>query len=132
MEDFSKRIIDGNGIIPPEKCLKVFMDNFPDALNIDWFNKGDLIEAVFYKEQIEYIADFSREGSLIEYKMFLPLDYLPGPIRAELTGTGEIMNVVLINNGSSIKYECIIRDLLFNRTLFLITGLGRVIEERNL
>lgn len=132
MEDFSQRIMDGSGIKPPEKCQKVFKDNFPDSLNAEWFLRGDHYEAIFYKDKIEYIAAFKPEGTLIEYKMYLTAEFLPEPVRIILTGKGEIMNVVLINNGRSIVYECIVRDPGLNRSLVYISNLGKLLEERSL
>ncbi|NJO92819.1 MAG: hypothetical protein HC831_30515, partial [Chloroflexia bacterium] len=97
-----------------------------------WFDRSTFFEAIFYKDQMEYIADFSQTGELIEYKMHLPVEYLPEAIKTQLESTGEIMNTLLKNKGNSIEYEAIVRDSRQLRYLIRITNLGKVIEERQL
>lgn len=132
MENFLKNMIDGNGINPPEICLNSFNRNFENAINIEWFNKNNQFEAIFYKDNIEHIALFNTSGELLEYKMNLPVDYLPRAIKKDVEYKGEIMNAVLKNKGNTIEYEVIIRDAELNRHLFLLTDLGKVIEEKRL
>ena len=127
-----KRIFGGSEIKPPEKCRRSLHSNFEGARNIDWFRIGSTYEAVFYKNNIEHIAVFSSSGSLEEYKMYLPFDFLPGPIRNELEQRGEIMNIVLVNKRNSIIYEAIYRDSDLNRFLILLTEFGKVIIEKPL
>lgn len=132
MEDFIKKVIAGNGITPPSVCSQAFNANFKDAINIEWYNKKTYYEAVFYKDNLEYIASFDLKGALIEYKLFLLLEYLPEAIKLFLESKGEIMNAVLINKGNSIEYEAIIRNKNMMRSLILLSDLGKVIEEREL
>ena len=51
MSDFLKKIIKGNGVIPSEVCLQSLKQNFEDALNVEWFNKENHAEAIFYKNE---------------------------------------------------------------------------------
>jgi len=132
MEDFLKKMIDGNGIIPPEACLATFNQNFEDAKNVDWFDKEAHYEAIFYRDNLEHIALFTITGELMEYKMYLPVDYLPEAIKNYTESKGEIMNSVLKNKGNTIEYEIIIRDLDLKRHLILMSDLGKVLEEKNL
>jgi hypothetical protein len=132
MEDFVKRVIEGNGITPTEKCIQAFEDNFSHAINIEWFDREMYYEAIFYKDNIEYIAIFEKDGTLKEYKSFLPNNYLPEAIKHYLEEKGEIMNVVLINKRNSIEYETIIRDKNLVRQLYLFTGQGKLIEKKAL
>ena len=132
MEDFIKKVIEGNGINPPDICLHSFNLNFAGAINIEWFDKGDYFEAIFYKDSIEYIASFSKSGTLNGYKSFLPINFLPEAIKNFLETKGEIMNSVLINNGNNIEYEAIVRDQNLTRFLILLSDLGKVISEKKL
>lgn len=130
MDEFLKKVMEGNGITPPENILETFNQNFKDAVNIEWFNKTTYFEAIFYKENLEYIAIFDKEGEMMEYKMYLPSDYLPWAIKNYVEGKGEIMNAVLKNKGNSICYEIIIRDKSLKRSLILFSDLGKVIEKK--
>ncbi len=130
MDEFLKKVMEGNGITPPENILEIFNQNFKDAVNIEWFNKTTYFEAIFYKENLEYIAIFDKEGEMMEYKMYLPSDYLPWAIKNSVEGKGEIMNAVLKNKGNSICYEIIIRDKSLKRSLILFSDLGKVIEKK--
>ena len=132
MEDFIKRVIVGNGITPPEICVKGFSENFIDAINIEWFDRKEYFEAIFYKDNIEHIASFRKNGSLIGYKSFLTGNYLPEAIKLLSQEMGEIMNVVLINKGNSIEYEVIIRDNKLKRHLYLYSNTGALIEQKEL
>jgi len=122
----------GGDVRPSDRCLKSFNLNFEGARNIEWFKTGSFYEAVFYKDNVEFIAVFSASGKLQEYKMYLPFDFLPAPIKKELEKKGEIMNIVLVNKKNSIIYEAIYRDRDLNRYLILLTEFGNIIVEKPL
>lgn len=130
--NFIKSVLTGSETRPPEKCIRSLNSNFGRARNIDWFRTGRSYEAVFYKDSIEHIAVFNSAGKLQEYKMYLPLDFLPAPIRKKLEMRGEIMNIVLVNRRYSFIYEAIYRDSDLNRYMILLTEFGDVIEEKQL
>lgn len=132
MENLAKKILISETIQPPDSCLQQFDENFPGAINIDWFKKEHYYEAIFYKDDIEHIAYYSAEGHLESYKMFLPTKFIPESIKRMLERKGEIMNVVLINKGNSINYEVIIKNQNLCRYLILLTDLGKVISEMQL
>ncbi len=129
MENLAKKILASDTIQPPACCLQLFHENFNDAKNVDWFERNDHFEAIFYNNDIEHIAYYNKNGTLELYKMFLPAKFLPESIKSTLERKGEIMNVVLINKGNSINYEAIIRHKNLNRHLILVTDLGKVISE---
>lgn len=130
--NFIKSVLTGSETIPPEKCLKSLASNFGKAKNIDWFMTGQFYEAVFYKDNIEHIAVFNSSGNLQEYKMYLPVEFLPFPIKKVLEAKGEIMNIVFVNRRYSFIYEAIYRDAELNRFMIFLTEFGEVISERHL
>lgn len=130
MENFLKKVIEGNGIRPTKVCTEAFNDNFRNAINVDWSQKGTDYEAVFYLDNIEHIAVFDMTGGLVKYKMYLTDKFLPVLIKENIEAKGEIMNVVCINERNSISYEVIIRDSELKRYLILINQLGKIISER--
>lgn len=132
MKKFLRKVIEGNGIQPSEICLQSFKENFKEAINIEWFNKGDHFEAIFYKNNLEHIAVFSLSGVLIEYRLNLPTDYLPEPITKNAMAKGEIMNAVMRNKGNMVEYEVIVRDQGLNRYMLLFSDIGDLIEEKKL
>lgn len=132
MNEFAKMIFDGNRITPPEICLNAFQENFSGALNIEWSEKDSHYEAIFYKDNIEHIARYSKDGKLDEYKMTLPANLLPELIKQKLEEKGEIMNTLMINKGNCVNYEAIIRDKNQNRHLVLLSNLGKVIGGKPL
>jgi hypothetical protein len=129
MSDFLKNVMEGNGISPSEICLQSFNQHFKNAINVEWFNKDDLYEAIFYQNNLEHIAIFSLSGVLTEYRQNLPADYLPEPIKKIALENGEIMNSVLKNKGNSLEYEIIIRDKQLIRYLLIISDVGKIIEN---
>jgi hypothetical protein len=132
MEDFLKNFVDGNRIQPPKVCLNAFNEKFGGSINVDWYEKPNRYEAIFYKDNLEHIAIFTTSGEMTEYKMYLPPSFLPEAIKSSLETKGEIMNSVLKNKGNRIEYEAIIRDTNLIRYLIILTDLGKVIRERQL
>jgi len=127
-----ENLTSGSRFTPPGCCLKAFKDQFRGAVRTEWNERGTGFEAVFYKDNLEHIALYRQDGSLIEYKMSLPPESLPDAIKTSLENRGEIMNSVLVNKGHSIEYEIIIRDRALLRHLLLFTQLGAVVEEKDL
>ena len=133
MNDFLKRVLKGNGILPSDVCLRSLNENFADAKNVEWFGKGNYYEAIFYKNDLEHIAVFDLSGILMEYRQNLPSsDYLPESIKKIALSKGEIMNSILRNMGNLIEYEVIIRDVKLNRYLIMFSETGNIVEEKKL
>ena len=130
MMNFFSRIFKGSLFSPPDTIVDALKQRFNDVINIEWNKTGDNYEAIFYKDNIEYIAIFDKSGLLVEYKMFLPDGFLPENIKMELNKKGETMNAVMINKGNSITYETIYRDEKLVRYVVVFNELGGIIEER--
>ncbi|MEZ5103333.1 MAG: hypothetical protein R2757_02460 [Draconibacterium sp.] len=116
----------------PDSVKKELMEQFPEAINIEWDVKDDFYEAIFYVNEVEYIAKVSDEEGLTGYKKNLKLDELPEIIKVECEQTGEIMNAIAIHTKSSVLYEVIIRDKEFNRTLLLLSKNGELLESSSI
>lgn len=129
---FLKKVIQGQGVEPTSVCLEAFKQNFKHSVNVEWFDKGDYFEVIFYKDHIEHIAIFHKNGILKEYKLYLPNECLPEKIKIFMESKGEIMNSVMKNKGNRIEYEVIYRDLDLNRFIVLLTDLGDIMDERKL
>ena len=132
MNNFLKKVVEGKGVSPSDICLQSFKENFEYAVDIEWFNKTDYFEAIFYKSNLEHIAIFSLAGVLTEYLLNLPSDYLPEPIKNKALVRGEIMNSVMRNKGNMLEYEVIVKDKGMNRFQILFSDVGNLIEEKKL
>jgi len=130
MSNFLKKLIEGSGILPTEACLDSFNDNFPEAINVEWTNKKEHFEAIFYRNNIEYIALFNDTGLLLEYRQNLPIEFLPESIKNIALLKGEIMNSVLKNKGNKLEYEIIVRDSALKRILVVYSDMGEVLDEK--
>jgi hypothetical protein len=130
MMNFFSKIFKGSLFSPPEIIKNALNERFHDVINIEWNRNGDIYEAIFYKDNIEFIAIFDNSGLLLEYKMFLPEGFLPEKIKSELNKKGETMNAVMINKGSSVTYETIYRDKELTRYVLIFNELGEMMEER--
>ena len=116
----------------PDKIKNMLLQQFPEAINIEWDIKDDLYEAVFYVNETEFIAKISDENGLTGYKKNLKISELPEEVIGESEKLGEIMNVIAIYTKSNQLYEVIIRDREFNRTLLLISKNGEIIESKTI
>jgi hypothetical protein len=132
MEKFITNFIEGSQVVPPGAVDTSFNENFPNAINVEWFRKNENFEAIFYKEGIEHIAIFDMNGTLAEYKMYLPDGFLPEKLKKTLEKKGEIMNSVMINRGNSILYEIIFRDSDLVRYLVVVNEMGIIETEKQL
>jgi len=116
----------------PEHVKTGLSRYFPDAINIDWEHKKNIFEAVFYLNDVEHIARFSKKGELIEFKKNLWINELPKTITDKCKKEGEIMNIIAINRGKNQFFEVIIRDLRLKRKLLLFDQSASLISSHKL
>jgi hypothetical protein len=114
----------------PGTVKKQLDKSFPGSKNIDWEIKNDIFEAIFYLNDVEHIAKFAKEGTLIEYKKNLWLTELPEQIKDSGGKFGEIMNGIVITRNNVLFYELIIRDTKLDRYVYLFDDKGALIESR--
>lgn len=116
----------------PEKVKIQLMKHFPEALNIDWETKKDIYEAIFYVNEVEYIAKISEKNGLLEYKKNLKPDELPEIILDECKKSGEIMNAIANYVDDNLFYEIIVRDKEFNRSLLHLNQDGKLLKSKRI
>ncbi len=105
---------------------------FPEAKNIDWEHKKNIYEAIFYLNDVEYIARLSNDGGLTEYKKNIWIDELPRTIVERCNTEGEIMNVIAIFKGKDQFFEVIIRDTRLKRKLLFFNQSAELISSQKL
>jgi hypothetical protein len=132
MKEFLRKLLAGDGVSPTELCLRTFNQNFEDAINVEWFEKENNYEAIFYRNNLEHIALFTLTGFLEEYRLNIPANYLPEHIKILVSSRGEIMSSVMRNKGNMVEYEVIIRDKELNRHLITLSDMGKALEEKKL
>jgi hypothetical protein len=130
MERLFKNLITGNTVNPPENVIETIYNEFENPINIEWYVKDEIFEAIFYENNKEHIARIDDRGNLLDYRINLPLDSLPEKIKKLVELKGEIMNVVSIHNRTGISYEIIIRDSKLNRYMIFINNKGIITEEK--
>jgi hypothetical protein len=125
---FSKIFKSQSKAIPG--VVKKQLENcFHNAKNIEWEVKKDIYEAIFYLNDIEHIAKFSKKGELTEYKKNLWPDELPDAIKNAGVNFGEIMNGIIIHRGEEILYEVIIRNEKLDRFEFVFKENGEKVSS---
>jgi hypothetical protein len=132
MEQLFNKLFVGDTVNPPAHVKQKIYDRFENPVNIDWYLKNDVYEAIFYEKSREHIARIDEHGTLLDYKINLPVDALPEKIK-EISGSkGEIMNVVSIHNNRDISYELIVRNAQQKRYIIKISGSGKITEKKRL
>lgn len=126
------KIFKSNSHKIPEKIKNELLQQFPEAINIEWDIKDELYEAVFYVNETEYIAKISNDNGLTGYKKNLKISELPEAVSGECEELGEIMNAIAIYTKANQLYEIIVRDREFNRTLLLISKSGEILESKTI
>lgn len=109
-----------------------FASQFPESRNTEWNNTGDQFEAVFYQEELEHIARYTKEGALVCLKINLPLTMVPPTIAAAAAEHGELMNAIAIEANDGQKFELIVRNTELIRYTLLMTDDGELIEKEKL
>jgi hypothetical protein len=127
--NFFESLIAGNQISPPEKVIKNLMLRFTEAINIEWYKKGQYFEAIFYSHQIEHIARFNPDGEIEEFKVNIPESQIPPLIVSQMHAIGEIMSTVVINRPSEKHYEIIVRNQVLQRLVVLVDEQGTILER---
>lgn len=132
IKNFMEKIVRSTSITLPPIYGETFLKNFKGAINVEWSEKGDQYEAVFYRNNLEHLANFNKAGNLIDYRMILPVGLIPLAVKNYLESKGEIMSFILINKGNSLIYEAIVRDKDLNRFQIEMSDLGEEISSKQL
>jgi len=132
MINFIKKIFSTSPKIIPEQVQQMLLSKFPNAINIEWELKDGHYEAIFYLNEVEYIAKITEKEGIIEYKINLNLTYLPQEIRLSVVNQGEIMNAIAIHRNSEMLYEIIVRDQKLDRTLLLLSASGQMLKSKKI
>jgi hypothetical protein len=121
---------NSNEIKVPSSYQEVLLEQFPQAMNIDWINAGGFLEAIFYVDSSEYIAKFDSFGNLENYKVNLLMEAVPDLIKSAAESFGEIMSAICIYTTQYKAFELVIRrpDLL--REVLLMDVHGKILEIR--
>ncbi|MCE4564899.1 hypothetical protein INQ51_11320 [Maribellus sp. CM-23] len=133
IRNFIQKIFSGgNEIQVPEPVKKQFAEQFADTINIEWQRTGDLFEAVFYRNDLENIASYRKDGAFVCLKINLPLSELPLKVTETAAEHGELMNAILIECDDKREYELIIRDTELVRYFLLADEEGNVKRKEKL
>lgn len=132
MTNFLKKIFKTSHKTIPDQVQQALRSVFPDAINIEWEFKEGLYEAIFYLNEVEYIAKVSEEYGIVEYKINLKPTELPEGVLLSGKKQGEIMNVIAIHRNQELLYEIIVRDEKFNRTLLLLSSSGELLNAKKI
>ncbi len=116
----------------PDIITNTLAHHFPNAMNVEWELKKGVYEAIFYLDDVEYIALISADGNLAEYKKNLWPGELPVKISKECTRFGETMNAIAIFRNGKLFFEVIVRDSKLKRKLYLFDETAVLIDSRKL
>jgi hypothetical protein len=130
VEEFFRTILSGDKLEPTPEVRDSFIARFPDAVSVEWYNHGNVFEAIFFDEQIEKITSFNKNGEWMETKLNLSLETLSPHLITELTREGEIMSSIMIHQPDLIMYEFVVRDKEMNRQLIFTDEEGKIIRKR--
>lgn len=131
MDDLIKNIFSGSGVKAPGAVEQALFSRFGnEVLSVEWSQREDYFEAVFYYEQLEHIARFLSTGYLLEYRVNLSPESLPSKQKENISTLGEVMNVVEIHRSSDLLYEVIVRDSDLVRSEVIIDRDGVLVSSR--
>jgi len=132
MKNILSKIFKFSSVSLPEAVKDAFLKKFGDSINVEWLHSDDFYEAIFYLEDIEYIAHFDSAGKLINLKKNLPIHGTPEHIKQKAALHGELMNVIEIIEEEIVGYELIVRDETLIRYSLLLNERGGLIQKNKL
>lgn len=132
MKNILSKIFSFSNISLPEAVKNSFFKKFGDSINVEWLHSDDFYEAIFYLEDIEYIARFDSLGKLLNLKKNLPIHTTPEHIKRKAALHGELMNVIEIMEDEIVGYELIVRDETLIRFSLLLNEKGGLIHKSKL
>jgi hypothetical protein len=130
--DLFKKILHVATVSVPQAVMESMKKIFPAAKNIEWSHDRSLFEVIFYHEDLEKIARYDDDGTLLEYRVNLPLERIPEKIRKKAESEGEIMNCIEFHSVDTIRFELIVRDKNLIRYLLLTDQSGKKIRKQKL
>ena len=116
----------------PKPVRNKFEARFSESINVEWQKTGEQFEAVFYRDDLEHIATFDADGSVVCLKINLPLTVLPELINQNARKEGELMNAIRIECKDEIQYEMIVRDEMLVRYTLLLNVEGKILNKKQL
>ena len=133
VKNFFQNILSANkGTHVPAPVRENFARQFDQPLNTEWQKAGEQFEAVFYKDELEHIARYQKDGKMSCLKINLPLGTLPPDLVEATKQHGEIMNAISNECEGNLKYELIVRDSELIRYFLLLGPTGEVLEKEKL
>jgi len=132
MKNILSKIFNFSSVSMPEAVKDSFFQKFGDSINVEWLHSDDFYEAIFYLEDIEYIARFDSTGKLLNLKKNLPIHATPEHIKQKAALHGELMNVIEIREEEIVGYELIVRDETLIRFSLLLNEKGGLIQKNKL
>jgi len=132
MKNILSKIFSFSNVSLPEAVKNSFLKKFGDSINVEWLHTDDFYEAIFYLEDIEYIARFDTLGYLLNLKKNLPIQATPEHIKRKAALHGELMNVIEISEVEIVGYELIVRDETLIRFSLLLNEKGGLIHKSKL
>lgn len=133
VKNFFLKILSGSkGTSIPQTVKEAFIRQFDNPLNTEWTKTDSHYEAVFYKDELEHIASYKRNGEFLNLKINMPLNSVPDPIQKTAKAHGELMNAIAIHQQHTVHYELIVRDRELTRYFLLVTSSGQVLENEKL
>src|SRR5690554_3698778 len=128
MKNLFTRILKSHSKTVPEIIQNKLLQQFPDAMNIEWEVKKESYEAIFYLDDIEHIAHLTTDGELDEYKKNLWPAELSDDIASQCLKMGEIMNAIEIIRQKKHYFEIIVRDNDHRRKLLFFNESGTLLK----
>lgn len=132
MKNILNKIFKFSSVTLPTSVKITFTEKFGESLNVEWLQFDDFYEAIFYLEEIEYIARFDSTGKMLNLKKNLAIHSTPPHIREKAAQHGELMNVIEICEDEIVAYELIVRDESLIRYSLLLNDKGGLIHKNKL
>lgn len=129
LKKFYKRLMGHDRWPVPAKIESQFNVQFSSAINTEWQENGDYLEALFFIDNSETIARYDCDGRLMEVRTNLDPAILPEKVRRIISSDEEIMNGIKIEKEGVVNYELIVRKKDFSRMLLLVGLKGDLVKE---
>lgn len=132
MNNIFNKLLEPLRIKLPKEVTDAFGQQFPKAYNTEWSKHKKEFEVIFYLDEQECIAGYAETGHCLFIKRNLKLEQVPEIFENVLTSDWELMNLLEIEEGNTLHYECIVRDKELVRYAWYIDQEGQVLTREKL
>jgi hypothetical protein len=119
----------------PNAVTTHFTNMFPEAKKIEWRNKSDNIQVIFWQKNMQCEAKFKPDGRWLSTERQISTDSIPDKIRKALksndyTGWSVLKTFIVQAGDNTAQYRLVVSNKEMSRKLLCFDRQGQPIRNK--